>query len=311
MTSIKQRIFGISPDEVTFNRRGFNDGGDQVRRQLERVGLTFLQGYHTSLNDCAPKSLASRLDATEQEFRGFAYEGAALGLALLDQLCPWRRNRHCAFLRSAGGKHTYMVHVGFGWVIGRIPWMRWNIDRAIRRFDPVLRWLAVDGYGFSLLYFRGRDYSLSGRWLSKLHGYARHAFAQGMGRALWFVEGGDVDRIVDTLGNFPSLFRADLWSGIGLAATYAGGVDRTTLEHLHTLAGRHQAQLAQGAAFAAKARQRAGNETPHTDLACQVLSGVTSDAAARITDLTLRLLPDDAEVPAYEIWRRRIQTEFT
>ena len=104
--------------------------------------------------------------------------------------------------------------------------------------------------------------------------------------------------------------QSDLWSGIGLAATYAGIISETSLGELREKAGSFQPQLAQGAAFAAKARQRAGNLTDYTSLATKILCGLSADAAARITDAALENLPADADVPAYEIWRRRIQNHF-
>jgi alkylated DNA nucleotide flippase Atl1 len=101
-----------------------------------------------------------------------------------------------------------------------------------------------------------------------------------------------------------------LWSGVGLAATYAGIVSETSLGELREKAGRFHPQLAQGAAFAAKARQRAGNLTDYTSLATKVLCGLPAENAARITDEALENLPADSDVPAYEIWRRRIQKHF-
>jgi hypothetical protein len=72
----------------------------------------------------------------------------------------------------------------------------------------------------------------------------------------------------------------------------------------------YQSYLAQGAAFAAKARQRAGNPTAHTELACQVLCGMSAGKAAELTDSSLRDLPPDGAQPAYEHWRQRIQSYF-
>jgi hypothetical protein len=79
---------------------------------------------------------------------------------------------------------------------------------------------------------------------------------------------------------------------------------------LGDLAGSSWPQLAQGAAFAAKARQRAGNLTPYTELAAKVLCGLSAADAARLCDTTLEDLPANATQPAFEIWRQRIQQHF-
>ncbi|MEQ9482386.1 DUF1702 family protein [Coleofasciculus sp. F4-SAH-05] len=108
--------------------------------------------------------------------------------------------------------------------------------------------------------------------------------------------------------------------GIGLACTYAGGVDSEGITALKMAAGKYQPELAQGAAFAAKAQLRARNLTAHTQMACQVLCGMSAEAAAEITDIALQDLPTTSpaklkgkpedELPAYEVWRRRIQAQF-
>lgn len=278
--------------------------------QLEASGRSFLAGYHLALEEEAPAALATRLDGVEAEFRGFAFEGAGMGLALLDFLTPWRPGQLRAFLAGAGEPHTYMVHVGIGWAIARLPWLRTRLDRPLMRFDPLLRWLVADGYGFHEGYFHWRRSLKSQARPRRLTGYAARAFDQGLGRSLWFVEGGDVARIPSVIATFPAARRPDLWSGVGLACAYAGGVDAESIRQLGARAGEYLPQVAQGVAFAAKARSRAGNPAAHTDLACQIIGAVSADEAAAITDTALEHLPGDGPEPAYEIWRRRIQLTF-
>lgn len=311
LAKLRQRLFGISPEEVTFKRRGFHERGPELTRRLEQVGRTFLSGYHAALADEAPDALTLRLEEVEESFRGFAYEGAAMGLCLLDQLSPLRRGSVRAFLNGAGSRHPYMIHVGVGWAIARLPWLRRNVVRATRDLDPLLRWLAVDGYGFHEGYFHWRRYAARPDGFARFGGYAVHAFAQGLGRSLWFVEGADVTRIPSAAASLPKHLHADIWSGVGLACAYAGGAAEREVEGLRAAAGGFGAELAQGAAFAAKTRLRAGNLTQHTEVACRVLCGLSAPSAAEVTDEMLEGLPEDGDVPAYEVWRLRIQTHFT
>ncbi|HZI13837.1 MAG TPA: DUF1702 family protein, partial [Myxococcus sp.] len=138
------------------------------------------------------------------------------------------------------------------------------------------------------------------------------AFDQGLGRGLWFVEGAGVERIIGRVRGFPAGRQPDLWAGVGLACTYAGGVERPALERLREAAGPHLPQLAQGAVFAARARQRAGNLAPHNALACEVLCGRSSEDAAALAELALeRIGAQEAPLPRFERWRQRIQQDFT
>jgi hypothetical protein len=310
LAKFRRRLFGISPEEVTFKRRGFRDRGPEQTRRLEQVGRTFLRGYHAALIDEGPDALATRLESVEEAFRGFAYEGAAMGLALLDQLSPWRRVRVRVFLSGAGSRHPYMIHVGVGWAIARLPWLRRNVVRATRDLDPLLRWLALDGYGFHEGYFYWRRYEARPDSFARFGGYAVHAFAQGLGRSLWFVEGTDVTRIHSAVAPLPRHLHPDIWSGVGLACAYAGGAEAREVERLRAAAEGFEAELAQGAAFAAKTRLRAGNLTEHTEVACRVLCGCSATSAADVTDEMLAGLPEGGDVPAYEVWRLRIQSHF-
>ncbi len=307
---LRRLVLGISPQETTFARRGFRETDPAVQHHLEHVGQTFVRGYHAALEVTDPEALGLQLDEVECLWQGFAYEGAAMGLALLDFMTPLRRDRWAAFLAGPGASHTYMLHVGFGWAAARLPWVRRNFDRHCRRLDPLLRWLVVDGYGFHEGFFHWPRYCDGQSVPPRLSGYARRAFDQGLGRCLWFIEGADPERIAATIKTFSPGRHADLFSGLGLACAYAGGVDEDAVEALLSAAGRHRLELAQGTAFAAKARRRAGNLPQHTELACKVLCGMSADAAAAITDECLVDLPPEGKEPPYEHWRQRIQAQI-
>src|SRR5262245_60127955 len=98
--------------------------------------------------------------------------------------------------------------------------------------DPLLRWLAVDGYGFHEAYFHHPRRVTLGEGPRRLTGYERRAYDQGLGRGMWFVEGADVGRLSDTIRRFAESRRADLWGGAGLACAYAGGVYDAAIEAL-------------------------------------------------------------------------------
>ncbi len=302
-----KRLLRIPLEEVTFARRGFRATRDAVRMRLEHVGETFLEGYHAALRDEGMDELAARLSTVELEFRGFAYEGAAMALDLLDQLTPWKARRLAGFLDGPGSPHVYMIHVGMGWSLARLPW---RLERRLSRLDPVLRWLALDGYGFHEGYFHWPQYADGMRRPSRFRGYALRAFDQGLGRSLWFVGGADPDWIADAIAALPGSRHADLWSGVGLACAYAGGADARAIKRLRLAAAVHYPHLAQGAVFAAGARSRAGNPAEHTELACQLICGISAVKAATISEETRRHAREGDSQPAYEVWRRLIRTHF-
>jgi hypothetical protein len=296
---LRVRVLGIDPTEASFARRGFTSSDPDTRSRLELVGRTFIHGYRAGL---AETELTLRLDSVESELRGFAYEGAAMALALIDRLEPWR-TRHGAFIAGPASAHVYMAHVGAGWAAARLR----RGPAALRGLHPLLRWLVLDGYGFHEGYFRPTRYLLQHRVPRGFAGYPGRAFDQGLGRSLWFATSAEPDRAATAVGRFSPARQPDLWSGLGLAAAYAGPVSTESIGRLRERGGRHVAHLAQGAAFAAAARDRAGNPSTQTELACRRLAGCTATEASAHVDRARCNLPADGQVPAYEVWRARLR----
>jgi hypothetical protein len=301
-------LLALSNEEARFSRRGFYSGDPLVRQRLEQIGGAFINGYNKALRIDEPQQLCSSLEAVEPELCGFAFEGAAMALGLLDNLTPWNNRRLRRFLNGPAARHIYMTHVGLGWAIARLPWVSRRINRCLEGFDPLLRWLAIDGFGFHHGYFYWQQYVRAHKRPADLSAYALRVFDQGLGRSLWFVECAEPLRISNTIASFSPDRHADLWSGVGLAAAYTGTANRNQLETLRDESRDFRWHLAQGAAFAAKARERAGNPTVHTDLGCRVFCEIPASDAAQVVDQAMRELnADDEHANAYEVWRERIR----
>src|SRR3984957_2935094 len=309
--TLRRRILTPSTSETKLSVRGFAEKTAESRDLLETVGESFLAGYaHAAESSSAPEAEDS-LERIPDAFRGFAYEGAGMALAVRDGLPLGHRHHVRDFLGGRAEKHVYMVYVGVGWALARVPRFCWGAATS-GATDPLLRWLVHDGYGFHQAYFHTdryvhQQYHETGfpwpadgpRW------YASRAIDQGIGRAMWFVCGTDPESLASTIDKSPESRRPDLYAGAGLAATYAGGVNEEELRLLRDRAGDCRPQLAQGSAFAASARVMAGLVVPHTELASQVLCGLTpgqADALCQESKPTRR----DGDVPAYETWRRRV-----
>jgi enediyne biosynthesis protein E3 len=308
---LRDRIFTPDPAEVTFAKRGFPPAGVQ-QANLEKIGTIFLTGFGYGMRGSRLAEIGSELETVEHPFRGFAYEGCSMALAIRDSIRPAGQHWIADFLAGQGARHVYMVHIGVGWAMARVPRLRW---RTLMPANQLLRWLALDGYGFHQAYFRTGKY-VTHQFQEELPtwrpaGYANRVVDQGIGRALWFINGSDVPRVAATIGGFPAARRSDLWSGAGLASVYAGGADTGDLDEMAELAGPYRADLAQAAAFAAKARLLAGLVTPHTKLAVKVYCDCSVEEAAAVTDDALDGLPDVAgQVPGFEVWRQRIREHF-
>jgi enediyne biosynthesis protein E3 len=108
MPSLLKRWLQIRAEEVTCERRGFRVPRPRVREHLECIGGSFLKGYQAALDSECLADLPPRLEAVELEFRGFAYEGAAMALDLLDQLRPPWRPRFFPLFWPAQASNIYI-----------------------------------------------------------------------------------------------------------------------------------------------------------------------------------------------------------
>lgn len=307
---ILKPFFRLSADEfpkLAAKRYGQNEDMDQTWLEFEPVARNLVGGFKLTLDDSRFEVLVPRLNAIDVEFRGIAYEGAGMGLMLLDSLGPWKK-RLLAFIDGPGKAYDWLLYIGAGLVLPRVPK---RPEKFLARLDPFLRWLVMDGYGFYEGFFSGQRSIDQHEIPARITGYGRRAFDHGLGRAIWFSSGANVDRIVATINAFPETRRGDLWSGIGLACAYAAGVvDREAIRTLHEAAGPHGSQMVAGAAVAAKFRMQTGGAAEHTHLACEVLCGMRADEVARIANRACENLPEDGIEPAYEVWRQRLATSF-
>lgn len=313
LRSLRRRILTPNIAETKLAVRGFHVKDEAARELLEKIGEIFLTGYAYAVESRTTAEAEERLEQIPERFRGFAYEGAGMGFAILDCVTFGDLRRVRSLLAGRGERHNYMIYVGIGWAMARLPRFLWPKSDTL---DPLLLWLVHDGYGFHQAYFRTERYvrqqvpETGFGWPAGQEAYAQRAIDQGIGRALWFVGGTDAEQTVKLIESFPEERHADLYAGTGLATTYAGGATDDELLWLRHQAGAHLPQLAQGSAFAAEARIRAGLLVPHTRQATQILCGATAEHAA---ETCIQTRPDSSlpgELPAFEIWRQRIADAF-
>ena len=104
---LARRLLGIAPGETGSARRGFIVEDPAARGRLERIGEIFLEGYHGALEAKDFKTLIMGLNVVPLEMRGFAFEGAGMGLAIQDDRHEARRAEAVAegaLVRIEGGR---------------------------------------------------------------------------------------------------------------------------------------------------------------------------------------------------------------
>lgn len=310
--SFRRAALTPSRRQVDLVHRGFTPPSPAARPALEMAGHAFLDGFSIIMGTASTSDHHRELAALPHNALGFAYEGAGMAAALLDGL-PAGHSHHLSDLLSGDGlAHEYMIYVGAGWALARLPRARWAAATGALK-DPVLAWLALDGYGFHQAYFKTNRYVRETRmstgfpWPTwDFTSYAQHAIDQGIGRALWFVGGASSSKLLALVSSFDQKRHSDLFAGLGLAATYAGGSTVEDLEELVRGSGEQRASLFQGCVFAAEARRRAGNITTWTETAANILAGGSVEDVANLAVSTRPNARFVEGEPSYEHWRREI-----
>jgi hypothetical protein len=319
--ALRKHALAPSLSEVTFAERGFPARDTADARNLQSIPQHVIVGFEFAMEYGDRPEAVQRLDMIEREFRGFAYEGATMAFTLLDVMPGRRSDRARKFLDGHAAPHLFLAYIGIGFAMSHLPralWPKVLPDLRQSRWHPTVSWLAVDGYGFDRAYFHTKKW-IDEQYVPKPYpwqgapDYFLRACDQGIGRALWFMHGASVPDVTEAVNAFAPHRRADLWSGVGLAAAYAGSGDADALGDLRKEAGTYLPEVAQGAVFAVKARVEADLVVPHTEIAAQVLCEVTVEEAEALTEEASSSFEADrgsGEVPDYEIWRRRVQAHF-
>lgn len=282
-----RRLLARGAGEADLGRRRFRLRPGLAGAAVEGAERAYVAGFNAVLAD-----EPGTIETLPAERRPLAYEGAGAACAALDLLTLSRGRRLRELLAGPAGLHSHVVHLGAG---RGYALLRVRPVRGAWRAHPLLRWLAVDGYGFQRS-LDGADRMVGERTMPDLLTRAHCAtFDQGLGRLLWYHECASPDAVADGLAGFPALRRADLWSGVGFAATHTGGADADELGRLadHAGADGYRAHLAQGCAFAAAARIQAGHVPGHVAGAVPILAGAAVDEAASWADRALLALGHD------------------
>jgi hypothetical protein len=317
--SARRLLMTPSLKKVSFAGRGFPGTPTDATRRLETIPQSVICGFEWGIDARSQWEVERRLSLLDPELQGFGYEGATMAFTILDSMAGGRGHKTRDLLTGPGEPHIFLAYIGIGFAMARLPrplWKKIVPDLTGSPYYPTMSWLAVDGYGFDRAYFDTK------RWVDEQRvpasypwegsrEYFPRAVDQGIGRALWFIHGGRADDVAPAVRRFASERHADLWSGVGLAAAFAGGSTPDALARLRQEAGEHQAQLGQGVVFAVKARSYSGLVPAHTELAAGALAGLSVQAAVALADDSAVTTSTSPEEPAYELWRARVRAGLT
>ncbi len=271
-----------------------------------REPLAMLAESHNSLepNTDLPRFVAdlAGLKLTE---RVVVFEGAFSAAISLDVSHP-REYARAAELVDLAPEHISGLGLGVGHALSNLQ-VEANITASFA--DHFLGFMAMDSYGMHEGYFRWYE-SVQNMKAPNLPPVAMAGYDQGLGRALWFMTAGEPKALQLLLDRFRPERRANLWRGVGLMASFWGGLDDLQLKQYLKFSKQFRPCLQQGAAQGISMRTDMGEVISETNCAAAVLCEATSAAIAEVAEACLiesTTGPFDSR--AYLAWQHAL-TEF-
>jgi hypothetical protein len=236
----------------------FRGARSEARPRLVTVSEAFMHGMRRGV-----EAGGGSVDMADvgRELVPFALEGLGAAAATLDAIERASPSRVGDLVASATPAEASLHAVGAGWAAARL--RRDPVSIAGERVD---RASLEDGYGFGSGLFH--SYRFAGR---KRFGARSPDFDRGLGRAVWFLWCGDAARIAEVMAGFVDSRRRAVWCGVGVAASFTGGVSHDGLIALRKVAANHLCDVARGAALAAALRSALGYVPQHTELAVDAM----------------------------------------
>jgi enediyne biosynthesis protein E3 len=269
----------------------------KVRRTIMGVNELIAEGQE-------PEVILAQLSQMEIELLGFALEGAGMALGEKDISSSDGFGKVETFLKNTSVQYQIMVLLGVGALLAtdRKPILPY-IQSYLNPFNPLRVWPIIDGYGFQYGMLHWRDFLSGQPRPESLSGYNGRVFDQGLGRSIWVIDAGQVDRIPQTIATFSPTRQPDMWCGVGYACASIGGIDRKLLEILGAAAGMYLSALTQGAVCAAAFRRSLGTLAPQAEFACEVFSKMISEVATESNSKISEHMKSIGSTPTDKLWQ--------
>lgn len=283
--------------------------------ESDKLSGVFFRFLGQAIKGEDPSELVRRVNDLELRWRPVAAEGAAMGVAVLDVVLK-KKNRWSQFQQQIG-RYAPSLYLGRGMAIGLLK-PRCQFHQDVH--ESMFTWLLVDGMGFAQGFLHQLNKLGKSQGPLPLHDCDaqthQSVFDQGLGRFLWFNHGHELPVLVNVISKQEKNRRADLWSGVGVASTFLGLVDKENMQYLKQEAGIYAADLAVGATLACRARLADGCHLPHLEDVIETLCGVTAEECLELSEQMMdRLSPFGVDINGthysnYHIWRKRLREFF-
>lgn len=258
-------LWGVSMRQIGGSQRF----SDEVSYRMARVSMVVALSHNLALT-LDPFGLEVHLANVDPDMRGFAVEGLGMGLFVREAAGEPSSTLN-GFLSTVGVRFSGLAFTGVG--LGHVHAAVGFDPACLTRWTGLGRWMVLDGLGFWAAKTDWGRFGVAGEVWPGVDGAHQRLFDRGLGRSAWFEHGAQVEAIAGWLRAFPAPRRHDVALGLGVAATFTGGVEAEDLVRLRAVLPEFTDDFAAGALNASETRYAAGIDTPYTARAVQALAG--------------------------------------
>jgi hypothetical protein len=223
------------------------------------------------------EELFAFLDAEPSRFRSVAYESASMEIGLKELSFKKELNNWKLFYDRSAKIHAFHMDIGLGWAFAKT---EIKPDPYLEFLPYVMKLMVYDGIGYYYGLFKGRQTVKNQLIPESISDANLRGFDQGLGRRLWYISKGDVNRLIQLIELFQLFRHPDLWRGIGIACGYVGGSEKPHLENLLSHSSEFNNQLCTGIQLAAISRKASNSVTKDIKLACEVICDQSFEAVS-------------------------------
>lgn len=260
---------------------------DSVKRNIAEVENIFMETLSFFDNDYTIDSIIENLNRYPYLYRSVAYESASYkigedSLLKKNDLSEWSEY----FSKSDKCHHNH-IFIGLGWSFAKT-----NLHPEKYLDNQFPSTLIHDGMGYYHALFKGRKTVKKGIVPDYISNTYVSLFLAGVGRRLWYISKGDLDRLDYFLAAFDLNHHQHLWLGVGVASTYVGGITHENLVQLINRSGNKKSSFMNGVVLGINARKNVKYHTEEMSLISEVVLN-------KKTDEVLNLIRDESDLLKY------------
>ncbi|WP_077702808.1 DUF1702 family protein [Virgibacillus dokdonensis] len=154
-------------------------------------------------------------------YRGFAFEGAGLGIAILAFSLEKGKSFE-EMTKQLSKKSIYQYYVGLGWFL----WFLYGRKKGkyelwLKQIDLRHGIILFDGVGFSSCFKLYKSNPQVINNFKNFNNNQQRVCYQGFGRSLWFISRFDIIYVNKEIEKVDLQFQEDVYSGVGIAVAYS------------------------------------------------------------------------------------------